>query len=574
MPLPNPYSSAAPVRHRNGNDQRDDPPDPESSSVVGRSARLLNFVGKYRRLAASPGGADDGREGPAAEELVRDVERLGPAFIKIGQALSIRPDLLPPRYLDALQRLQDDVEAVPFETIRERVEAELGVKVSSAFEHFDPTPLAAASLAQVHAATLRDGREVVVKVQRPGIREAIRADLAVLRGLARGADRLTEQGRRMHFADWIDEMSETLDEELDYRLEADNLRVFAERLADYPSLSVPAPVDDFCSARVLTMQRMPGTKVSVAVELRRLEQPLGELADALISAYLEQIFLHGLVHADPHPGNVLLSDAGLALIDLGMVVRLGPRMRDRLLKLLAAMVDGNGEEVASQTAEISERLEMFDARQWNRRCSRLVARFHTRSSRDAPSEGRLMVEITRLAVACGLRPPQEVAVLGRTLLALDAVTRLLDPQRTPRELVSRKIDAVMAKRAQQQVSLQSLKLQVAEVAELTRDLPRQANAVLSMLAQNRFRVHISGLEESRLLENMQKIANRITAGLISAALVVGAALALRVDAGPRLLGYPGVALVLFCLAFALSGLLIVNVALSDRHLSRYRARRR
>ena len=558
---------------------RHDAPAPEgpiehrNESAVGRSARLLRFATKYRHLF----GATEAQAGSdeLAEELARDIQQLGPAFIKIGQALSVRPDLLPPRYLQALGALQDDVEQVPFAAIRERIESELKVRTTQAFATLDEKPLAAASLAQVHTATLRDGREVVVKVQRPNIQQEIRTDLSVLRSAARAADRLTEHGRRVHFAEWIDEMSETLAEELDYRLEAENLRAFRSHLQNYPNLVVPAPIDDFSSERVLTMERIPGHKVSQAVELRRMEEPLDVLARDLMRAYLDQIFLHGLVHADPHPGNVLLMDDGrLGLVDLGMVVRLGPRMQGNLLRLLAAVASGDGDEAADQVAGMSERLEMFEPRLWSRRCARHVSRFHCSGDLGPTSLGTLLIDLTRLSSQSGLRPPPEIAVLGRTLLSLEGVVRILDPRAEPRELVREHLDVVVARRAAEQLNLRTLRQRVGEVAELGRDLPTQLRDVLTLLAENRFRVRISGLEESRLLENLQKIANRITAGLISAALVVGAALALRIDAGPRLFGYPGVALVMFVLAFALSAALVISSLLSDRKMSRYKVRER
>lgn len=544
----------------------------DSATLIGRSARLVYFLGKYRHLFSDPEAVSG--DAPPPEEFAQDIQRLGPAFIKIGQALSIRPDLLPVRYLDALRRLQDDVESVPFELIRERVEQELGMRLSHVFASVDPHPLAAASLAQVHAGTLHDGREVVIKVQRPDIEEAVREDVELLRTVARGVDWLTEQGRRIHFVDWIDEMEQTLAEELDYRLEADNLRIFRERLVGYPMLMVPAPIAQLSTRRVLTMERVPGNKIGDAVRLRRLDEPLDEMARELVCAYLDQIFLHGLVHADPHPGNVLIHDQGLGLIDLGMVVRLSPRTRDALLRLLVALADGNGDDAANRIEAMAEPLEMYDQRNWQRRCARLVSRIHGTHARRELAEGQVLIELTRLAAACGLRPPPEIAILGRTLLALEAVIQRLDPERSTRELVRQHLDRLLGERARMQLGRQALKLEVAEVVEAAGALPRQVGAVLDLLAANRLRVRVSGLEESRLLENLQKIANRITVGLICAALVVGAALALRVDAGPRLFGYPGLALVMFVLAFVLSATLVVSVLLSDRRQSRYRARRR
>jgi ubiquinone biosynthesis protein len=536
-----------------------------------RAAQLLRFATRYRHLF---GDSEAEVRAEDAQAFVDDVLALGPAFIKIGQSLSIRPDLLPPAYIKALAQLQDNTTTIPFDLIRQQIEGELGVRLSHAFPQFDEEPLAAASLAQVHTARLRDGRAVVVKVQRPGIEQEIRADLEVLGTLAKAADRLTEQGRRAHFEQWIEEMTETLAEETDYRLEADNLRIFRENLSGYPTLFIPAPVADFSARRVLTMDRVVGTKVDTAIGLRRTEAPLAELADDLMRAYLDQIFIHGLVHADPHPGNVILMEEGLGLVDLGMVARLGPRMRHGLMKLLAAIVEGDGDRVAVQGAALSERLEIFDEAVWSRRCGRMITRFHTRGERTGPGEGGLMIDLMRLSLDCGLRPPPEMALLGRTLLALENIARTLAPNASPRTVVREHMNKVVVARLSDEISMANVKLQVAEMAELGRDLPRQARVLLDTLAGNRLRVRISGLEESRLLENLQKIANRISAGIICAALVIGAALVLRIDVGPKLFGYPGIALVMFVLAFVLSAVVLGSALLSDRSVSRYRTRQR
>jgi ubiquinone biosynthesis protein len=549
----------------------DKPARPRRNGALGRSAGLLRFALKYRHLfdASAPR-----RGGGSVATFASDVQALGPAFIKIGQALSIRPDLLPPDYSKALEQLQDDTETIAFEQVRHTVERELGVRLTHAFASFDETPLAAASLAQVHHAVLRDGRDVAVKVQRPGIAQQIRADLAVLHNLARAIDRVTEQGRRVQFERWIAEMTDTLAEELDYCREAENLRLFREHLRRYRTLFVPAPIADFCSARVLTMEYVEGANVSTAVRLRRLEEPLEEYANDLMRAYLDQIFVHGLVHADPHPGNVMLTDRGLALIDLGMVARLGPHARGALLSVFAAAVEGEGDEVAHQTMELGERLEFFDERAWSRRCARLIARFASQGDRPGFGAGSLMIELTRQSVQAGLRPPPEIALLGRTLLALEGVTGLLNPDVPALRVVREHLTSIVAHRVAQETSLRTLRRELTDAAVLVRDLPRQAHAVLDTLARNRLQVRISGLEEARLLESLRKIANRISVSLISAALVIGAALALRIDAGPRLFGYPGIALVLFVLAFVLACGLVISAMVSDRHISRYQPRKR
>lgn len=547
----------------------------KSGSGMGRAAQVARFLLAYRQLlTADPTVQTDPRAMPDPEAFVRDIQALGPAFVKIGQALSVRPDLLPAPYVRALERLQDATDPVPFEAVREVVEAELDARLSAVFPEFDPEPLASASLAQVHAATLRDGRQVVVKVQRPGIAEAIAEDLGALRRLAGAADRWTDEGRRLRLSDWIEEMAETLAEELDYRLEADNLCTFGERLRDQPSLIVPAPLPDLSSGRVLTMERIHGTRISQAIGLRRLEEPLDRLAADLVRAYLDQIFIHGLVHADPHPGNVMFAQGRLALIDLGMVARLGPRSRLALFQLFSAAIDGDGDEVAQQAMRMGECLDVFDEAMWRRRCARLIGRFATRADGEGPGGGALLIELTRVGVACGLRPAAEIALLGRTLFALEGVIRLLDPALPYRQVVREHIQHVLTRQVEHACSLREMRRQLTDLSELSRDLPRQARSVLDVLAANQLQVRIGGLEESRLLENLQKIANRITTGLIAAALVIGAALALRVDAGPRLWGYPGLALTMFVVASLLAAALLVSALGSDRASERARRRTR
>lgn len=544
------------------------------SSSLARTGQILRFLLKYRSAgvftgldldAATLDAADTVDDGKP-EEFVDDLEALGPAFIKIGQALSTRPDMVPAPYLAALERMQDNVAPEPFESIRPVIEDALGVRISKAFASFDEIPIGGASLAQVHRATLRDGRAVAVKVQRPGVAEAIRLDLDALGRLAGHADRMTDLGRRVRFSDWVHEFGKSLVAELDYRTEAENLVRFGDHFSTYPELFVPAPVWDLTRARVLTMDLVVGTKVTELSGLRRTEQPLDGLASALMRGYLDQMFVHGELHADPHPGNLLVTDDGrLALFDLGMVAHVPPKQRERLLKLLFAAVDGRGEEVANEAIAMGTRLEDFEEERFVREVGQMVARYAAHGEHGQQlSEGRLMLELVRVATVCNLRTPPELSLLGKTLLNLERVAHALDPNLDAKRVVEEHLEHVMRERLKKSLSLSNLASEMIEVQALLRESPRKVSDILSLLAENKLQVRMTGLEESHLMESLQKIANRISAGLVTAALIVASAMMMRIESAHHLLGYPTVAMLLFLIGAGLGITIVLSALFGDR----------
>ncbi len=547
--------------------------DKPATSGIARTAQIVKFLLKYRTAGVFSGIELDAAElDPDTDEVqgqpeqfVTDLEALGPTFIKIGQALSTRPDMVPPAYIAALERMQDDVAPLPFDAIRGVIESELETKLSRLFDSVDETPIGTASLAQVHRGTLRDGRRVAIKVQRPGIETQIRDDLEALASLAGKVDRHTDMGRRMRFSDWVHEFRKTLLAELDYRVEAENLTRFGQHFEAYPDVFVPTPLWDYTRARVLVMELVDGVKATDISGIRRTEQDLGQLGASLMRAYLDQLFVHGELHADPHPGNLLVTgDGRIALLDLGMVAHIPPRRREQLLKLLFAAVDGRGEEVANEAVAMGTRLEDFDGERYEREVGQMVARYAARSGGRAQSEGRLVLDITLLGAACGLRTPPELSLLGKTLLNLEAVSKALDPDMDVKSVVEGHLENVMRQRLKKSFSPAALASEAMELQALVRESPRKVSDILTLLSENRLAVRISGLEDSYLVENLQKIANRISTGIIVAALILASAMLMRSEGGPRLLGYPAVALVLFSIAVILGLAIVVSAMLRDR----------
>ena len=538
-------------------------------SKLSRYAAVATLLLKHRPdLIAisdtSPEEASAGHDSAEAERLAKDLEQLGPTFVKLGQVLSTRADLLPAVYLEALSRLQDDVEPVPIAEIQKTIEEDLNVRLSKAFLTFEAEPLASASLGQVHRATLRDGRVVAVKVQRPGVVDQVRADLTVLDEIAAFVDQHTQVGRRYEFGPMILEFRRALTDELDYEAEASHLRMLKQNLAEFSRLVVPAPIDSYVSKRVLAMEFVRGTKITALNPVALLDADPEGLADELIRAYLHQILIDGFFHADPHPGNVFIADDGrLALLDLGMVGHLSPTLQDRLLKLVLAISEGRGEEAADAAITLGEKREDFDEEAFKRDVVATVGRY-LGASLENFQVGKIVLEVNRSAGAHGIKSPVELTMLGKTLLTLDNIARLLAPALDVNASIRKNASSLMQRRLLKSLSPGTVFSTVLEAKEFAEQLPRRINRVLESLASSQLKLKVEVIDEGAVIDGLQKVANRITMGLVVAALILSAAMMMRIESRFVLLGYPGFPTILFLVAGSLAAWLVFNIVTHDR----------
>jgi len=509
-------------------------------------------------------GHSNGELTRTGQALAGDLEKLGPTFIKLGQVLSVRYDLLPAEYADALARLQDDVAPFPFDEVERIVNSELGLRMSKAFAEFEATPIAAASLGQVHRARLRDGRQVAVKVQRPGIHETIADDLDALEEIADWMDTHTDFGRTHHLRDFLDEFRKSLLRELDYRREAQNLMTIRTNLADFARIVIRKPIDDYTTSRVLTMDYIDGVKITKLSKVAMIELPGKELADELFRAYLKQILIDGFFHADPHPGNVFVTrDGHLALLDLGMVAYIPPQLQTNLTQLVFAISEGRSEDVVTYALHISQRTPSFDEAGFTRAVADLVATQQNRTLEQI-EVGKIVFAMLEVAARHGLILAPELGMLGRALLSLDQAGKILDPDFDPNDAIRRSAAEIMRQRMAQSVSPGRLFQNVIEVKEFAERLPGRVNRILDALANNDLEIRVQAIDENKLLSGFQKIANRITLGLLMAALIVSAAMLMQVSTSFRILGYPGIAIIFFSLA-AVGGVgLMLQIMRDDR----------
>jgi predicted unusual protein kinase regulating ubiquinone biosynthesis (AarF/ABC1/UbiB family) len=396
--------------------------------------------------------------------------------------------------------------------------------------------------------------------------------MEVIEELADFVDRHTEVGRSFGFSGMVEEFRRSIMAELDYEIEADNLRVLGANVDKYDRIVVPQPVNDYSTSRVLTMDLIDGRNVGSLGPLARQEIEGEELISQLFDCYLDQILVDGFFHADPHPGNILLTNDGrIGLIDLGMVARVSPELQDVLVRLLVAISDGNGNEVAKVMAGLGKERESWDPERFQRSISALVQQQRNNGIGQMES-GRVVGELARIAADCGLRPPVELTMLSKTLLNLDQVAGMLDPNFDPNAAIREHVGEIVTKRMMHSASPANLLASAMDAKEFVERLPSRVNKVMDALAEGQLTLNIQGIDEKELMRGIQKLANRVTTGLVIAALIIGAAMLMRIDTASKLFGYPSVAIVCFFLA-ALAGVwLILSSVLHD--LPQRRRRRR
>jgi len=583
---------------------------PRIAAIVGLFTRFgLRDVARQQGLIALVG--DDETELPP-EELAERHEQaigfrkrlveLGPAYVKLGQVLSTRPDLLPEPYIEELKRLQDDVGPISLEEVEQTIQEELGGRLSKLFATFDPEPLGTASLGQVHAATLREGREVIVKVQRPGIRASLAEDLEFFHDLAEFMAAHTGVGARVDVIGVIQQLERALADELDYRVEARNAASFRKMLAEFPRLLVPKVIEAYTTERVLTMERVHGLKVDCVPPVARLEHDFTPVADELTRAYLKGITIDGFFHADPHPGNVFVVlpgatnprtpaqvarddrretarvgvtplarleadavasaspeprdvDARLALVDFGMTARLSSTMREMATRLLMALGDQRGDDVAATLIEMGEPSSDFDRVGYTREIAALVARNLELTAAEVKA-GRVLFDILDVSYRSGLRLPAELTLLAKALFNLDGVTRALAPGYMPFDTIREYGNQIAMARAQRDMSPRRIYQIAMESGDFLAALPHRLDKITQRIANNDLQTKVEVPQIPSLIVALQKVANRIFSGLVLAGLLVASAMLLPYW---RALGTAG-----FIVAAVLGLYIVLAIMVSDR----------
>ncbi len=471
-------------------------------------------------------GAREKRDVSRPVRIRRVLEDLGPSFVKLGQIASTRPDLLPADVIAELKKLQDAVVPVPFDHIKEAVERSLGAELSELFDNFDPEPLAAASIAQVHRATLRteEGpRDVVVKVQRPGIAQTIASDLDILHALAALVERAIPESRIYSPVGLVQQFDRAINAELDFAMEAENAQRFARNFEAHPAICFPDVYKHASSKRVITLEYLDGKKVYEAIRAGHSGKQLARIA---LDAIVKQIYEDGFFHADPHPGNVLVlgppEHPRLAMIDLGMVGRLSPRLRDLTVDVMVAAVRRDYDAIADALYAIGTPTKKIDMEAYRAEVALLAEKYLGRQLKDIEVSA-LIRDLVRGATKYGIEIPTDFLLVGKALMTVEGVGKEIDPELDVFEHTKPLFLEILRKRYSPERIGNELLRRLEKLSGATYNMPQQLQEVLDDLRLGRLSVQTV---DPTLHRAADRLGRRIFAALVGGAwLIAGAWLA-------------------------------------------------
>lgn len=498
------------------------------------------------------------------ERIRHTLEELGPTFIKFGQVISTRPDLVPLPLILELRKLQDEVAPEKYSAIRRKVEESFHKPLEEVFSFFEEDPLAAASLAQVHRAVLRENQQVVaVKVQRPGIRHIIETDLYILEIIARRLNERMEGARVYDLPGLVRELRRSLFQEIHFTHEVRNMKIARANFAEIPEILIPQVYSDYCTEQILTMELIRGTKLrdlqpDTAIDRKRLAQ-LG------IRTIIKQTLEDGFFHADPHPGNLLiLDDHILCLMDWGMVGRLTQESRYELIDLINGIVDKDSEKVMEVLLNFSQEDDIrINYRTFQREILEILDAYHSISLQEV-NIGDLMLETVGLLRKYGLRIPMDLAVMIKALLTAEGVARTLYPELNTVRESEPYVRKLAMERWKPAVFWRTLRRNFAHMLKLQKRLPLRLHNIIDKLEHGAIKIRFQHENLGELFNTLENILNRLTLGVIIASMIIGSSMIITTGVSPFLFGYPALGVIGYMISGILGIWLIVNIIRSRK----------
>ena len=491
--------------------------------------------------------------------LRKTLERLGPTFIKFGQVLSVRPDLVPMSYSKELEKLQDKVQEFSFDEVKETIEKELGKKLNELFRSFEKEPIASASISQVHRAVLKTGEKVAVKVQRPDVRKIMEIDTEIMFYFARLLEKYSEKLREYRPVKIVSEFKQWTEKELDFRLEARNAKRFYENFRGSKTIYIPKIYDGWTSERVLTLEFIDGIDAHDVKEIKKNKIDFNTVLKNGFNATLKQVFVDGIFHADPHPGNMIVMKSGyLALIDFGIVGYFDEKLKNKSIDLVYGIVE-NDEELIMETL-MSMGMEGSDVNYEELKAdiSYIIQPLQHSSMKDVKLS-RVLEEILDIALKHRLRMPASFVLFGKTIMTLEGIALEYDPEFKIVETTKPFIEKLIIQRKSPVYMWKNFMHEMTKYRKFAEEFPEKADRVLDRLQRGKVKVDIEDTDIKKLSLEMDRSSNRIAYGLLIAALLITSAILINVQKGPTILGIPFLAFFSFIFASMFSLVLFISI---------------
>ncbi len=493
------------------------------------------------------------------ERLRMSLEELGPTFIKLGQVLSTRSDFIPPEYLFELAKLQDDVPPFSYEDVELIFLAEMGHKPEELFAEFNREPAAAASIGQVHEGVLRDGDKVVVKVQRPEIEKIIAVDLEILAHIAALMEKYLEEVQGHRPTSIVEEFARTISKEIDYSVEIGNIERFAKQFERNKTIYVPKVYRDLSCERILTMENIQGVKASDVDQLRKQGTDLPLVAERGTNLIMEQIFVHGFFHADPHPGNIfILPDNLICFLDFGMMGRLSRQNRDDFTDLVLFIVARNERKVMESVLKLTNHYEDINRDALSRDLSEMLDRYLYLPLKELDA-GKILQDLLELVSRHQIFFKPNFYLMMKAITTVEGVGRILDPDLELLKLAQPFMKKVKSDRLRLNRIAEEAGLATSEYVDLLRDLPEELRSILSQLRQGRMKLEFEHRGLSDLRVALDQVSNRISFAIVLASLIIGSSLIILSGIPPKWNDIPIIGLIGFLLAGVMGFWLLLSI---------------
>lgn len=497
---------------------------------------MTEFVARWRRLFRRKTSVFVELSQPERMRLV--LEELGPTFIKLGQFLSTRADILPPTYIEEFTKLQDSVPPFSFEGVAAEICKELGSDIFDLFASFEEEPIGAASIAQAHRATLKSGEEVVIKIRRPGIKALVETDIEALMLLAMVAERHLPNSEIYDPVGQVRELARTLRKEMDLSLEGRTIERFAANFAGDSTVYFPKVYWAYTSKALLTMEMIEGIKVSDVDSLVAAGLDLKLIAKRGADAFIKMVLEHGFFHGDPHPGNILiLPDNVICLLDFGMTGRIDPFLKSHLTDILMSVLKRDAEEVISLLIYSGDITDSVNIRALRRDISEFIEKYYDLSLQQF-QVGQLLIDFTEIIAEYRIKFHPDLLLLAKAFLTIESMGRQLDPDFD----MTMHLRPLMAKEIRGRLSPKSafkeLYGNINSYRNLLRSLPKDIKEILNRINRDKFKIDLEHRGLDRFIKELDKSINRLSSSLIIAALIVGSSIVMQTGKGPLLLGLP------------------------------------